>query len=206
VDVWGPRKYDERLHVIGLPGSYVHWVCPTEAQMRWQVWAGLRCGSQGFFCFLCTAPTPDPKTAQAESPKVDWTNVLVKQPTDAGPAALINCDGTATPQLVAMGEAFKQLAPHRVLIRRWVPDEKPGAEAAAPLSGASFTDPQTKRRYVVVTNDDWTKPVEGAVTLRGQVGAVRDLMTGKTLKVTKSADAASVSLSLAAGGGTILAL
>jgi hypothetical protein len=174
--------------------------------MRWQVWAGLRCGSQGFFCFLSTPPTPDPKTAQAESPKVDWTNVLVKQPTDAGPAALINCDGTATPQLVAMGKAFRELAPHRELIRRWELSQEPYAEAAAPLSCASFTDPQTKDRYVVVTNDDWTKPAEGTVKLKGPGGTVGDLISGKPFKVTNPADAVSVTLYLPAGGGTILGL
>ncbi len=203
-EVWGPWKYDDRFHMIALPGSYMHWVCPTEAQMRWQVWAGLRCGSKGFFCFTSVAALPDPKTAQAPPPADENLKpVLATQPTDVGPACLINPDSSPTPQLVAMGEAYRQIARHRDLVRRWELGGEPVARVDAPCSLAAFVDPRDKARYLVVTNDDFDAPAHAALTFDAGVHGAEDLVGGKPLKLSAGGKAA---VDLQPGGGTILRL
>lgn len=206
-EVWGPWQYDDNYHIIALPGAYMHWVCPTEAQMRWQVWAGLKCGSKGFLCFLGTPTPPDPESSQRKPPEQEILRpVLATEPTDVGPSGLFSPDGTATPQLVAMGEACRQLAAHRELIRRWVPTQEPLAAAQPPLSLGSFAEAEGGRAYVVVVNDEWNADARGQVLLPADTKAVRDLVVGASLTLARAGDAVAVEVALPPGGGTILAL
>ena len=146
----GPRTYDENWHLIGLKGSYLHWRCPTLAEIRWQVWETFRTGAKGYVCYTLAPEAPAAKTAALAPPKVKWTDVLAMEPTDLGPNALTNPDGSETPQLRELGALYKQLTPHTPLIRRWHRSPKPLLEVHAPGQAQVFADPQTGDLFALV--------------------------------------------------------
>jgi hypothetical protein len=84
-DIWGPRKYDSQWHLVGLPGSYLHWRCPSLAEMRWQVWETLRSRCRGIFIYTLAPEAPNPETESLPPPDVAWKHVLAKVITKAGP-------------------------------------------------------------------------------------------------------------------------
>ena len=143
-DIWGPRRYDDRGHLIALPGSYMHWRCPTLAEIRWQIWEAIRSGCKGVIFYTLAPEAPSPKTASLPPPEIAKKNskiILAQKPTDLGPNALTNPDGTVTPQLLEIGKGYRLLAPHRKLIRRWkkaphsiITVESPHASAMLPRS------------------------------------------------------------------------
>jgi len=121
-DIWGPRRYDDRGHLIALPGSYMHWRCPTPAEIRWQIWETIRSACKGILFYTLAPEAPNARTESVPPPDIAKKNdkiILAKEPTDLGPNALTNPDGTATPQLEEIGKAYQLLAPHKALIRRW---------------------------------------------------------------------------------------
>jgi hypothetical protein len=207
-DIWGPRQYDSRQHLIGLPGSYLHWRAPTLAEMRWQVWETFRSGARGFVCYTLAPEAPDPKTAALAPPKVAWTEVLAKKETDLGPNALTNPDGSTTPQLTELGRVYARLTPHLALLRRWRRQGASLLETTAPGQAQVFIDPLDQKAYALVLNDD----LQQTRTIRMRVGekivAVRDLCSGaeRTLERDFAGGSAVVRLPLAAGAGTILML
>ncbi|MCX7597864.1 MAG: hypothetical protein N2512_03210 [Armatimonadetes bacterium] len=211
VEIWGPWEYDKAFRAVALPGSYVNWVCPTEAQMRWQVWAALRCGSKGFFCFLATPPAPDPATAEAKPPDIAAMGALpipvTEQPTDTGPAALVNPDLTPTPQLQAMGQAYASIAPHQELILAWRPSDAVVAQVEAPCSLAIFERPASPAEYyAVLTNDDFDTEARTEIHFDASVRQVEDLVSGRALELTDRGFGAQTTVVLQAGAGTLLRL
>lgn len=212
-EVWGPWQYDEAFHTIALPGSYVNWVCPTEAQMRWQVWAGLRCGSKGFFCFLANPAAPNPATAEAQAPDIAAMGALpiprTEQPTDVGPSALINPDLTPTAQLRAMAEAWAQIAPHQQLICRWQSSDAVLAQVEAPCSAGIFqlsAEAGEKQYYAVITNDDFDNEARSEIHFDATVKKATDLVNDRELELEDHGFGARSEVLLPPGGGTILKL
>ena len=212
-DVMGPYRYGERGHVIALPGSYYHWRCPTLAEMRWQVWEAFRGQAKGIFFYqIGVALGGGPETSSKPSPDPWWvqgkTEILMTEPTDTGPSALITIDAEATPQLVELGKLFKRLAPHTELILRWQAHPGPIVAAESPASVQAFTDPTTGRAYVVVLNDDLREAK--AITLRfsAPIRGLSDIILKQPVSVADEADAAGVraTIRLRPGDGTILGM
>lgn len=207
--IWGPRKYDSRGHLIGLPGSYLHWRCPTLAEIRWQVWETLRSGCKGIIIYtLCPEP-PDPETETLPPSDVAKRNpkiVLAKGPTDLGPNALTNPDGTPTPQLKELGKAYKLLGPHRTLIRRWKAAASPIADTKAPAQIQCFIDPATGRHYAVVVNDDLHRARPVDIILETRVKKLFDIVRRKEIELVddRGNGRRRSAITLAAGEGTIL--
>jgi len=207
-DIWGPRRYDSQGHLIGLPGSYLHWRAPTLAEMRWQVWETFRSGAKGFVSYTLAPEAPKAGTETLDPPKVTWTNVLAKTETDLGPNALTNPDGSVTPQLSELGRLYTRLTPHTALIRRWQRSGEPLLETSEPGKGQLLTDPGDGVIYAVVLNDDLQREQTITVRVGERVAAVRDLLAGKTLALTKdfAGGSSTVSIRLAAGDGAVLVL
>ena len=205
-DIWGPRKYDARWHLIGLPGSYLHWRCPSLAEMRWQAWETLRSGCRGIFIYTLAPEAPDPKTEKLPPPDVTWKNVLAKKATDLGPNALTNPDCTPTPQLEELGKIYKRIIPHKGLIRRWKATTLLAAEATPPGRIQCFADPTTKRCYAVVVNDDLHRA--RAIEIRFATGVEKlvDMVHSEAIGLVDDAEQGSsrATLALSAGEGTIL--
>jgi hypothetical protein len=141
-EIWGPRKYDARWHLVGRPGSYLHWRCPSLAEMRWQVWETLRSRCKGIIIYTLAPEPPDPKTENLPPPDVTWTNVLTGSATDLGPNALTNPDCTPTPQLEELGSVYQRIASHKELIRQW---------KATALLAAEVTPPARRRWSILST-------------------------------------------------------
>ena len=207
-DIWGPRRYDSRGHLIGLPGSYLHWRAPTLAEMRWQVWETFRSGARGFVSYTLAPEAPNPKTKTLAPPKVTWKNVLATKETDLGPNALTNPDGSVTPQLTELGRVYAQLTPHAGLLHRWQRLAEPLLEVNDPGKGQVFVDPVDKTTYALVLNDDLRRKQTISVRVGEGIVAVRDLLadTAMTLNKDFAGGSATVSVPLAAGDGTILVL
>lgn len=207
-DIWGPRKYTDNGHLIGLPGAYLHWRAPTLAEMRWQVWESIRSGAKGFICYTLAPEAPDPQTATAPSPDVAWKNVLAKSETDLGPNALTNPDGTATPQLEELGRVYAQLAPHTDLIVRWQTQTNPSITAEGDGQLQCFIDPKDNSLYTVVLNDDLHEAHTLKLQLKKAISAIKDVVRNQEISLdVKSPEGLTTgSIHLDAGEGVILHL
>ena len=207
-DIWGPRRYDERGHLVGLPGSYLHWRAPTLAEMRWQVWETLRSGAKGFVSYTLAPEAPDATTATLPAAAVEWKSVLAKEATDLGPNALTNPDGSATPQLEELGRVYARLAPQLELLRQWQRLREPLVEASAGGQVQAFCEPVSGGLYAVVVNDDLQQEQPVALRFGETVTDVRDVLAGQPLALTQdfAGGSSTLSLRLAAGDGAILAI
>ncbi len=205
-DIWGPKKYNEKGHLIGLPGSYLHWRCPTLAEMRWQVWETFRSGARGYVCYTLAPEAPNPESAAAPPCDVKWKEVLAKEPTDLGPNALTNPDASVTPQLEELGRTYALLTPHTGLIQRWAKTDDPAIEVDGAAQVQSFVDPQDGKTYAVVLNDDLKKPHEVALRLGESVAAITDIVRKKEAPLTLefAGGSSTTRVRLQAGEGTIL--
>ncbi len=207
-DIWGPRQYDEQGHLIGLQGSYLHWRCPTLAEMRWQVWEAFRSGAKGYVCYTLAPEAPDPAKENLSPPDVKWKNVLAKKRTDLGPNALTNPDGSTTQQLEELGRVFARIAPHTQLIRRWQRVEEPRLETEGTGRPQTFHDPETGRGFVVVLNDDLRQGREITVRVGSKASSLTDIIRDREISLERGSmeGIATGKISLEAGDGTILAI
>jgi hypothetical protein len=210
-DIWGPRRYDERGHLVALPGSYMHWRCPTLAEIRWQIWESIRSGCKGIIFYTLAPEAPSAQTESLPPPEIAKQNDkigLAKEPTDLGPNALTNPDGTATPQLEEIGEAYRLLAPHKPFIHRWKRTNELAATVQAPIQVQCFMDPVTGKHYVVVVNDDFHGARVAEIHLQAGASRLVDILRNK--EISLQGDLAGGGrlgqLTLEAGEGTILAI
>ena len=207
VEIWGPYTIRDDGHVVGLPGSYLHWRCPTPAEMRWQVWESLRGGAKGVFIFQLS-PIMHIQAGMEDlaPPEVTWQDVLLREPTDAGPGGLTTPQGGTTPQLRALGDAYARMAPHEPLILGWKPTPLPLAETEAPGRSGCFVTTADGRCFCVVVNDDLHQPRR--IPIHFQVGteSVIDRVTGNPLSLTKHFDNGTAHgvVELDTGDGTLL--
>ncbi len=210
VEIWGPYRYEKNSHLIALPGAYLHWRCPTPAEMRWQVWETFRGQSKGVIFFqLAPIFKCAPETSENPAPDVPWKDILVKEAADAGPAALTTLDAKATPQLEEIGKAFQALGPFSQLILRWRATSETLAKADSPATLQCFVDPKTGQNYAVVVNDN----LESSEQIRLHVGPgiikVVDMVHNQNeIKLQEAAAGSDPTgtLDLKAGDGTILQL
>ena len=211
-DIWGPRRYDDRGHLIALPGSYMHWRCPTLAEVRWQICETIRSGCKGVLFYTLAPEAPNAKTESLPPPDIAKRNdkiIPAKEPTDLGPNALTNPNGTATPQLEEIGKAYRLLAPHKALIRRWKRTDLLVATVESPIEGQCFIDPTTGNYYAVVVNDDFHRARVAEIRLKAGTTRLADVIHNEEIEL-EDVDFAGGSrlgrLNLAAGEGTILAI
>jgi hypothetical protein len=203
-DVWGPYEYNGEGHIIALPGSYLHWRCPTAAEIQWKIWETLRSQAKGvLFYEICPILPSDTNASKKHSSDASLKQILIKEPVDAGPGALITIDGKATPQLREVGKAFSVIAPHASVIRRWKATATPLVKANTPAAVQTFVDPAKERTYAVVVNDDLHQSQVIALIFETGTKAVVDVARGdKEIKLANGKG----SIELKPGEGTILAI
>jgi hypothetical protein len=203
VEIWGPWKYDERLEAVLLPGAILHWRAPTVGETRWQVWSALAAGAQGFFWYVYLPP-PDgqPEAKPYVGPTFPAT-LAVKEATPVhAPGGLIRADGSATPQYLAVAEAFQAVKRLVPVLRDTVPASSPVGEASSPGRIEGLADPERKRTFAVVVNDDTDREQTLRVRLR-KLYEVRDLRSGQVLQLGTDNMA---TMKLGPGDGTLLEL
>ena len=123
------------------------------------------------------------------------------------PGGLVRPDGSATPEYLAVAEAFSALKPLLRLLSGAVPADPPFGKVASPGWIGGLTNSELKRTFAAVVNDDTDhgqtltvhllKPYDDLLKPHD----VRDLRTGQVLK--RAADN-TVAVKLGPGDGTLL--
>ena len=220
-ETWGPWYWGADMHLHAQPGAYLHWRQPTVGEARWQVWSALASGAKGIIFFLLHPPVSDELLKPSKAAAAPEGLPRVAQETNTGQGgALLNIDGTATPQLTAVAEAFAVL--EKGDTGRLQPLRAPLAFAPAPLHVGLLQAPgDDSHVHAIIVNDDTDRETEGVVTflpgmtynhlpstkvkLRPGEGTwiKLDCEPGKEPKVTFSADFSSPQNPVAATDGEV---
>ncbi|HPP11262.1 MAG TPA: hypothetical protein PKW42_00890 [bacterium] len=213
---WGPWWYDENMNVVIEPGTYRHWRMPILPEIRWQIWEGVRAGSQGFVFFVLLPsgndwdgkdkpPVKMVKMA-ADVREKKWP-VTEKQVRTGSAEALLYKNGSATPQMKEAGRVFALLSKMESLLSTWQPADFPVAFVEETFKTGTFLSGTGDTcRFLVVVNDNLEETVEKDVFFLPNVRKITDLISGKELSIVKgnTGEFLQTRLSLEAGGGTIL--
>jgi hypothetical protein len=201
VEIWGPWRYDEHLDAIMLPGAILHWRQPSAGEVRWQVWSALGVGMRGFFWFVYLPPPADQPEAKPYAGPTFPPALAVKEATSAcGPGGLLRPDGAATPQCLAVAEAFAAVRTLVPLLKAAVPADPPFGRVSPPGWSGGLHNPQLKRTFTVVVNGDTDHEQTLTVSVP-KPRDVRDLRTGMVLKCSPDN---TIAVTLAPGDGTLL--
>ncbi len=207
-DVWGPWHYDAEGNMVAEPGAYLHWRQPTVGETRWQIWSAVAEGAKGLFFYVLFPPANERKSGDPFKPVRildDWPRVEVETSTGGG-AGLLHRDGSPTPQMIAMGEAYGRIAAEAGRLARLEPAPAELAWAPPPLVVRSWRDPASGEPLLAVVNDDTDHAVRGQVTLWLACREVASLWTGEGLGAELAEDGVSLTVSLPPGDGTIVRL
>lgn len=172
-EIWGPQEYDRNLNLVGLPGSYVHWIQPSPAGIRWQFWESLARGAHGVFFFTATALPPIDDSFTAGPPDVGWTSALAKTRVVAGPSAILNYDLSVTPQLMAYKEEIERSQGLQDLILTLQPSVVP-ARVSKGVDAAGFQS-SDGTRYVILVNNSLVATASVQLDLEPPYATVHDL-------------------------------
>lgn len=216
--IWGRWYWSAQETIVAEPGAFLHWRMPTVGEMRWQVWESLACGAKGIVfytlwpdrAFHRTGPDSPPDADQEAlgARAVTTGQPRIEKAMETGqPGALLNIDSTPTRQLIAMGEAYREVAKLAPLLQRLSFASIPAVFAAAPLRCQTFEDGDGAI-YAMVVNDDTDKAVSASLRFLPGIQGVRDLRQGQALPlVPGSRDGLhGTTVSLEGGGGTLLHL
>ena len=194
-EIWGSWYWSKEMTVVAEPGCYLHWRMPSVGETRWMVWEGIAGGAKGVVFFSlwynrnlqrtsADSPRNPEHVARAGSseagPRIDKT-------LDTGqPGALLHVNSTPTPQMVAMGEAYREVAKLVPVLQKLRFSSIPVIFAAAPFLTRTFRDGQGNL-YAMVVNDNTDEAVEGSLAVLPGIQAARDLRQGKELKLVPGA-------------------
>ena len=181
VEIWGPWKYDDRLEAVMLPGAILHWRQPSVGEVRWQVWSAVGAGVRGFFWYVYLPPPTDQPEAKPYVGPAFPPTLAVKAaiPVHAS-GGLLRPDSSATPEYLAIGEAFAALKPLLPLLEDAVPAGSPLGEVSPPGWIGGLSNPVLKRALAAVVNDDTDHEQLLKVRLL-KPGEVRELRSGQVL-------------------------
>jgi hypothetical protein len=184
-----------------LPGAILHWRQPSVGEARWQVWSAIGLGVRGFFWYVYLPPPADQPDAKPYVGSTFPPTLAVQEATPVhGPGGLLRPDGGATPEYLAVADAFTALKPLLPLLSHAVPSAPPFGEVSSPGWIGGLTNPELNRTWAAVVNDD----TDHEQTLKVRLLAphdVRDLRSGQVLK--RAADN-TVAVKLGPGDGTLL--
>lgn len=222
-EIWG-RHYLKDGKCIVEPGSYLHWRMPTVAETRWQAWEAVRNGSKGVLFFvllprrsLNVLPdqvklgTPEAKVVAnmdkmakiAAGWKHQW---LTEKRMEIDPGeAIVLLGGRPTPQMAAMGKAFRTFRSHEKLLLAKKRAAFPVFFSASPSVNTATFDTGDGKRYGVVVNRDLNKVQEVEILLPLNVASIKNLNTEQELPVVvKNENFRKVVFPLDAGDGVLL--
>lgn len=220
-DVWG-RNYFNGQKVVVYPGSYLHWRMPTEAESRWQIWESLRLGSKGLFFYVFHPGIPlevPPEKASTKFEKylvsrmdryakmaASWGNQKLtdKKIELDQQGGMLLLGGKPSKQMLATSAVNKIIRSNEKLLV-----ERRKADFPVFFSDDSRTVAETfvsNDRYIgVVVNNDLDKKRIVNVLLPLNVKKVRDIGSGKELKISPANDNfQKIAIILEAGGGALL--
>lgn len=220
-DIWGRHWYKDGKFIV-YPGCYLHWKMPTEAESRWQVWEALRLGTKGvlFYVYHSYIPMMRPPE-QASTPaelkllaKMDrmgktaasWKNQKLTTGTIEleWSSGMLHPGGKPTKQMQATAPVMKLIRANEQLLLA-----RKRAEFPVFFPADTQTDVQTFRsndRWLgIIVNRDVKKTRTVDVLLPRNVKTVKDLATGRNLKISQAnAYFQKISLTLEPGSGVML--
>lgn len=220
-DIWGRHWYKDGKFIV-YPGCYLHWKMPTEAESRWQVWEALRLGTKGvlFYVYHSYVPMMRPPE-QASTPaelkllaKMDrmgktaasWKNQKLTTGTIEleWSSGMLHPGGKPTKQMQATAPVMKLIRANEQLLLA-----RKRAEFPVFFPADTQTDVQTFRsndRWLgIIVNRDVKKTRTVDVLLPRNVKTVKDLATGRNLKISQAnAHFQKISLTLEPGSGVML--
>lgn len=224
-DVWG-RHYRRGDVMVVEPGAYLHWRMPTDAETRWQIWEGLRLGSNGMLFYVLLPPVPlfqkteDVQPDTPEAKKVASMDKLaatakswkkqklteVEMEIDPGEGVL-QPGGQPTPQMKSMAQVFKVIRKHdKLLNKRKMADFPVFFAADKETAIATFVPEEApESRVGIVVNNNLTAERLALILLPPNISRVVDLMVDKELPlVAAEAPFQACEISLPPGGGALL--
>ena len=209
-ETWGPWHNDEKGNAVDEAGSYRHWVMPTPAGMRWQIWHALAAGMRGVVFFVHLPgknerkpgdPVPQKHLDRmAKDKSLPWIKEAVA--TNSG-TALVYPDGRPTPQMIAMSEEYGAIKPFTGLLNRIRPADFPLVFSEnGSIVGRTFRDPGDGTWYAILVNQafDNKKPQETNLHVEDWVTGITNLRTRSDLPLEGN----QAALTLEPGQGTIL--
>lgn len=199
-DVWGTWRYDVKGDMVIMPGGVLHWRPPTAAESRWQIWAAVAAGVQGFYIYVYEPQVGD----NSDKPPFQGETFPAKLVEKAerplhATGGLVRPDGTSTPQYEAMGEAYATVAKLIPDLKGCVPMDLWPVQTVGPAWLGVLENPKTKRTFLSIVNDDCNAAHD--FPLSGTFLSLRDLATGKVLKPDSKGH---LTISLRAGEGAVL--
>lgn len=233
-DVWGRHYYqndaDYRAGRLTVePGSYLHWRTPTDAELRWQIWEGVRLGAKGIRLYislpeipLLQAPaqidlesgTPSAKRVASmdrmQKIAASWKNQpLVEKEfiLERHRSGLLFADGTPVPEIQVVSKAFQALLEQQAILLQKRQAAFPVFYAGDPLtSTGTFEVTGNPNRIGVIVNRDLNHPARQVeVLLPVNVNRLTRLNTGETLPLTrKNEDFLMAVVTLDPGDGLLL--
>ena len=157
--------------------------------------------ARGFFWNVYLPPPADQPEAKPYVGPAFPQALAVKAATPVhAPGGLIRPDGAATPEYLAVAEAFAALKPLLPVLKGAVPADPSFGEISAPGWIGGLTNPELKRTFAAVVNDDTNHEQTLKVRLLNPHD-VRDLRTGQVLR---RATDNTVPVKLGPGDGALL--
>ena len=209
-NIWGLWYYDANQHVVAEAGAYLHWRMPTVGETRWQVWCALAHNAKGVLFYVLFPPHNPRKKGEPQkrvAKPLDTWPTIAKDLHSGQARAMLYPDGTPSPQMSASSEVFAFIQQHADLLARLEPLRGQIAYAVPPTFARSFHDPTTGELYTMVYTDQTDKASCASVSFLPCVQSVRDVRTGKGVKVGKGPNGlGQVTVPLQPGDGTLLAL
>ena len=222
---WGKWYLTPDYKVVIEPGAYLHWRMPTPAEAKWQLWEALRNGSKGLFMYVMHGSAPfftPPEKAAPGSYAAKRYAAAEKRAQSAGKwkgqkltqtrivtdyhDGWVYPNGKPTPQMTAMGEVFRAVAPLKdFIINKKFADFPVFFTDDAKLNITTYEKNDTKR-YGIAVNRNTAENRTVTVYLPQNVIAVKDMISGKKYEIRKSDKISlnKISFELGAGSGTIL--
>ena len=222
--VWGKWYLTPDFKVVAEKGSYLHWRMPTPAECKWQLWEAIRNGSKGLFMYVMHGSAPfftsfeQAKTDSAAAKRFARQEKHAKQAASWKRQKLtaermtldynegwVYPNGKPTPQMTAMGEVFRAVAPLKdFIIKKKFSDFPVFFTRDAKLNISNY-EVEGAKRYGIVVNRDTGAKRKVTVYLPLNVSSVKDMITNRTYTLENSGKYfKEISFELPAGGGTIL--
>ncbi len=222
--IWGKWHLTPEYKVVAEKGSYLHWRMPTPAECKWQLWEAVRNGSKGLFMYVMHGSAPfftpfdkaEPNSAAAkrfarqekraqQAGKWKGQKLTAERMTFDYNEGWVYPNGKPTPQMTAMGEVFRAVAPLKdFIIKKKFSDFPVFFTRDAKLNITTY-EIEGAKRYGIVVNRNTKENRTVTVYLPLNVSSVRDMISGKSYTLKNSGKYfKEISFELSAGGGTVL--
>jgi hypothetical protein len=180
------------------------------AEMRWQIWEGLRLNVKGMFFFVLLSQGqgyPKAKLPEEEDPGNAYLRpILVKTATRVGCDALLDPKGNPTPEGSKMFTLYHKLTPHKSLLWALTLSNTPWVTADGGTQISSLVDSTTGKQYAIAVNPDFGAAHVVTLTTTMNTRGLMDVLASTRLKLAPLGTGGTfgTKIRLEAGDGVML--